>query len=183
MSPENLMIPVDQYYQYHHYHSMFPSGDHRQLIPVFGSEELGSRCSGVSLDHQSAASVNVQNQQTEGEGDGQEGSTVMIKAKIASHPSYPKLLDAYIDCQKVGAPPEMVYLLDEIRREKDMPGQDSVSMCLGVDPELDHFMENYCAILVKYKLDLSRPFDEATSFLNNIEAQLLDLRNGKSKKP
>ncbi|KAK4429810.1 Homeobox protein knotted-1-like 6 [Sesamum alatum] len=180
MSPENLMIPADQYYdEYHIYnHSMFPPGDHRQLIPVFGSEELGSRCSGVSLDHQSA-SINVQNQR-EGDGDGyEEASSVMIKAKIASHPFYPKLLDAYIDCQKVGAPPEMVYLLDEIRREKELSlsRQDSVSMCLGHDPELDHFMETYCAILVKYKWDLWRPFDEATSFLNNIQAQLLHLRN------
>lgn len=43
-------------------------------------------------------------------------------------------------CVQVGAPPEIVCVLDEIRREKDLCKQDAVSMCLGVDPELDEFM-------------------------------------------
>lgn len=33
-------------------------------------------------------------------------------------------------------------------------------------------------MLVKYKLDLKRPFDEATTFLNKIELQLSNLCNG-----
>ncbi|KAK1302412.1 Homeobox protein knotted-1-like 6 [Acorus calamus] len=64
-----------------------------------------------------------------------------IKAKIASHPRYPRLLEAYIDCQK----------------------------------------EMYCDVLVKYKSDLARPFDEATTFLNNIEVQLSNLCKGSSR--
>ncbi|KAI3467554.1 hypothetical protein Pfo_024217 [Paulownia fortunei] len=169
MSPENLMIPME-YHQYHD-HSFISSGDHLYRIPVFGSDELGFQCSVVS--HESASN-NVQNQR---EGDEDEEASSVIKAKIASHPSYPKLLDAYINCQKVGAPPEIVCLLDEIRREKDLCKQDAVSMCLGIDPELDEFMETYCDVLVKYKSDLSRPFDEATSFLNKIETQLVNLCN------
>jgi hypothetical protein len=31
----------------------------------------------------------------------QEEASCAIRAKIASHPLYPKLLEAYIDCQKV----------------------------------------------------------------------------------
>lgn len=105
-----------------------------------------------------------------------------IRAKIASHPFYPKLLQAYIDCQKVGAPPEVVEVLDEIRGESDVVCKKTnvVPSCLGADPELDYFMETYCDILVKYKSDLSRPFDEATSFINNIQTQLADLCNGAS---
>ncbi|KAL1804467.1 hypothetical protein DCAR_0936112 [Daucus carota subsp. sativus] len=100
----------------------------------------------------------------------------LVKAKIASHPYYPRLLQAYIDCQKVGAPPEITCLLDEIQRENEVYDKiDAVSTCVGADPELDEFMETYCSILVKYKSDLSRPFDEATSFLSKIEAQLGDL--------
>ncbi|XP_011071110.1 homeobox protein knotted-1-like 6 isoform X1 [Sesamum indicum] len=169
LSPENLMIAAE--YGQYHYDSMVPSGDYyHRNIPVFDSaEELGFQCSVVS----ESASVNVQNPR-EGDHDDEQASS-LIKAKIASHPSYPKLLDAYIDCQKVGAPPEIARLLDEIRREKDLSKQDAVSMCLGVDPELDEFMETYCDILVKYKTDLSRPFDEATSFLNKIETQLVNL--------
>ncbi|KAL0408594.1 UNVERIFIED_CONTAM: Homeobox protein knotted-1-like 6 [Sesamum radiatum] len=175
LSPENLMIAAE--YGQYHYDSMVPSGDYyHRNIPVFESaEELGFQCSVVS----ESTSVNVQNPR-EGDHDDEQASSV-IKAKIASHPSYPKLLDAYIDCQKVGAPPEIARLLDEIRREKDLSKQDAVSMCLGVDPELDEFMETYCDILVKYKTDLSRPFDEATSFLNKIETQLVNLCKGKSK--
>jgi hypothetical protein len=34
---------------------------------------------------------------------------------------------------------------------------------------------------MKYKADLSRPFDEATTFLNDIEAQFNTLCNGPSR--
>ncbi|KAL3835587.1 hypothetical protein ACJIZ3_010323 [Penstemon smallii] len=171
-SDNNLMLnpAVDiNYIQY--YNSMISSADHNPV--VFGSEELGFQCSVVS---ESASNINnnAQNQK-EGDEENEQASSV-IKAKIASHPSYPKLLDAYINCQKVGAPPEIACLLDEIRREKDFcKREDALPMCLGVDPELDEFMETYYEILVKYKSDLSRPFDEATSFLNNIETQLGNL--------
>ncbi|KVI05671.1 KNOX1-like protein [Cynara cardunculus var. scolymus] len=102
-----------------------------------------------------------------------------IKEKIASHPSYSKLLAAYIDCQKVGAPPEIACLLDDIRLENDVRKRNATaSTCLGIDPELDEFMETYCHVLVKYKSDLARPFDEAAVFLGNIETQLRNLCKG-----
>lgn len=100
----------------------------------------------------------------------------MIKAKIVSHPSYSKLLDAYIECQKLGAPPEISCLLDDIRQENYIRKRNTMgSTCFGVDPELDVFMETFCHILGKYKSDLVRPFDEATVFLGNIETQLRNL--------
>lgn len=116
----------------------------------------------------------------QGGGSGEEVSSA-IRAKIATHPLYPKLLHAYIECQKVGAPPEVAYLLEEIRRGSELCRRNAVSTCLGADPELDEFMETYCDILVKYKSDLARPFDEATAFLNNIETQLNTLCNGASR--
>ncbi|MQM12871.1 hypothetical protein Taro_045790 [Colocasia esculenta] len=88
-------------------------------------------------------------------------STSAIKAKIASHPLYPRLLEAYIDCQKE----------NDIKR-------NAVPSFLGADPELDYFMAMYCDMLVKYKLDIARPFDEATTFLNSIEVQLGNLCKG-----
>uniref|UniRef100_A0A5B7AA31 Putative homeobox protein knotted-1-like 6 n=1 Tax=Davidia involucrata TaxID=16924 RepID=A0A5B7AA31_DAVIN len=162
MSPENLMIPAE--YQM----SLLSSSDNNR-IPIFGSDELISVASAIS----EATSITPEFQR--GQRDDDDMSSV-LKAKIASHPSYPKLLQAYIDCQKVGAPPEIACLLDEIRRENDhVCKRDVVSTCLGADPELDEFMESYCDILVKYKSDLSRPFDEATTFLNTIEMQLGNL--------
>ncbi|KAK9108124.1 hypothetical protein Syun_024135 [Stephania yunnanensis] len=43
------------------------------------------------------------------------------------------------------------------------------------------WLETYCDILVKYKSDLARPFDEATAFLNQIETQLSNLCKGASR--
>ncbi|GLT79489.1 hypothetical protein SLA2020_509750 [Shorea laevis] len=106
-----------------------------------------------------------------------------VRAKIASHSLYPKLLQAYIDCQKVGAPPEVAKRLDEIGGENDTHDVRKRSTAVpspsfGVDPELDHFMETYCDILRKFKSDLSRPFDEAMLFLESMRTQLSHLCHG-----
>ncbi|CAI9103528.1 OLC1v1002027C2 [Oldenlandia corymbosa var. corymbosa] len=93
----------------------------------------------------------------------------LLKAQIANHPLYPNLVSAYVDCKKVGAPPEMASLLEEISKESHpviSPRE------IGADPELDKFMESYCEALRRYKEELLKPFDEATNFLNNIESQL-----------
>ncbi|GFS38932.1 homeobox protein knotted-1-like 6 [Actinidia rufa] len=96
----------------------------------------------------------------------------LIKAQIANHPLYPNLVSAYIECRKVGAPPEMASLLEEISKEN----HPISSRCeIGVDPELDEFMGSYCEALHKYKEELSKPFDEATTFLSDIELQLSNL--------
>ncbi|CAL5418902.1 unnamed protein product [Camellia sinensis] len=163
MSPDNLMFPGD----YQTFYSSSYGADHHR-IPYFGSEELMSAASAIS----EAASITPGVRRNH---ENHDDMSSFIKAKIASHPFYPKLLQAYIDCQKVGAPPEIACLLDEIRRENDFCQRDSVITCLGADPELDEFMETFCDVLVKYKSDLSRPFDEATTFLNKIEIQLGNL--------
>ncbi|KAI7997909.1 Homeobox protein knotted-1-like 6 [Camellia lanceoleosa] len=163
MSPDNLMFPAD----YQTFYSSSYGADHHR-IPYFGSEELMSAASAIS----EAASITPGVRRNH---ENHDDMSSFIKAKIASHPFYPKLVQAYIDCQKVGAPPEIACLLDEIRRENDFCQRDSVITCLGADPELDEFMETFCDVLVKYKSDLSRPFDEATTFLNKIEIQLGNL--------
>ncbi|KAL4278942.1 hypothetical protein GQ457_03G026270 [Hibiscus cannabinus] len=159
MSPENMIFPSD-------YQSRICVSDR---VPAFGSDELISLASAIS----EAASVTPEIQR-------EVDISNVIKAKIASHPYYPRLLEAYIECQKVGAPPAMARILDEILTETDVNKPDTVPSCLGADPELDEFMETYCDVLVKYKSDLSRPFDEATAFLNKIEMQLRNLCTGAS---
>ncbi|KAF9667889.1 hypothetical protein SADUNF_Sadunf15G0070100 [Salix dunnii] len=116
---ENEVAPVVPNY-YHH--MGFPSAAGEASFPFFGSEQL--LCGSSVSD---AASM--------------EEASCAIRDKIASHPLYPRLLEAYIDCQK----------------------------------------EAYCAVLMKYKADLSRPFDEATAFLNDIEAQFNTLCSGASR--
>ncbi|KAI4342907.1 hypothetical protein MLD38_027471 [Melastoma candidum] len=100
-------------------------------------------------------------------------SSDLTKARIATHPLYPQLVSAYIQCHKVGSPPEIASLLEEIGRHNSVAGNCSD---LGADPELDEFMVSYCELLHRYKEELSKPFDEATSFLTNIESQLSNLR-------
>ncbi|RLM94248.1 hypothetical protein C2845_PM08G11170 [Panicum miliaceum] len=105
--------------------------------------------------------------------------TELMKAQIASHPRYPSLLSAYIECRKVGAPPQVASLLEEVNRER-RGGPGAGAGEIGVDPELDEFMDSYCRVLVRYKEELSRPFDEAASFLSSIQAQLSNLCSGGS---
>ncbi|XP_011023778.1 PREDICTED: homeobox protein knotted-1-like 1 isoform X2 [Populus euphratica] len=105
----------------------------------------------------------------------------VIKTQIANHPRYPDLVSAYVECRKVGAPPEMVSLLEDIGR---CSYQINTCYEIGADPELDQFMlllffkESYCEVLHRYKEELSKPFDEATTFLSSIESQLSSLCKG-----
>lgn len=73
-----------------------------------------------------------------------DASLAILRAKITSHALYPKLLEAYIDCQKVGAPPEVARVLDEILRRSavcKVATAGSLSSCVaGADLELDEFM-------------------------------------------
>lgn len=96
----------------------------------------------------------------------------MIKIQIANHPLYPYLLSAYIQCRKVGAPPEMAWVLDQISKEGHTIGSTTQ---IEADPELDEFMESYFAVLHRYKEELSNTFEEATTFLSDIESQLINL--------
>ncbi|XP_078447900.1 homeobox protein knotted-1-like 1 [Wolffia australiana] len=99
-------------------------------------------------------------------------SSELIKAKISSHPRFSVLVSNYIDCRKVGAPRAVALLLEEIRQ-----GRISEEGCseVGVDPELDDFMESYCNLLHRFQEELSKPFKEAASFLSSTEMLLSDL--------
>uniref|UniRef100_A0ACD5X2U4 Uncharacterized protein n=1 Tax=Avena sativa TaxID=4498 RepID=A0ACD5X2U4_AVESA len=93
-----------------------------------------------------------------------------VKAKIMSHPLYPALLRSFIECQKVGAPPETVgrlcALADEIELDSGSQRQEPS------DPELDEFMATYCDVLVRYKQELRRPIQEADQFFRDMEVQM-----------
>ncbi|KAF7047215.1 hypothetical protein CFC21_056163 [Triticum aestivum] len=97
-------------------------------------------------------------------------SSDTIKAKIMSHPLYPALLGAFIDCRKVGAPPEVVgrlsSLVDELR--PNSAGRQEQP----ADPELDQFMETYRDMLVKYSQKLTRQIQDANQFLRSAEAHI-----------
>ncbi|XP_010244154.1 PREDICTED: homeobox protein SBH1 [Nelumbo nucifera] len=99
-----------------------------------------------------------------------DGSSCSIRAKIMAHPHYPRLLSAYVNCQKVGAPPEVVAKLEEACASEEAMGRNGRG-CIGEDPALDQFMEAYCEMLTKYEQELTKPFKEAMMFLSRIECQ------------
>ncbi|TKY74937.1 Homeobox protein knotted- 2 [Spatholobus suberectus] len=102
-----------------------------------------------------------------------------IKAKIIAHPHYFNLLEVYMDCQKVGAPPEVVARLAAVRQDFEARQRSLVrSREICKDPELDQFMEAYYDMLVKYREELTRPIKEAMDFMRRIETQLNTLCNG-----
>ncbi|XP_028755236.1 homeobox protein SBH1-like isoform X2 [Neltuma alba] len=105
--------------------------------------------------------------------DGSSSSCSPVKARIMAHPHYPRLLAAYVNCQKVGAPPETVARLDEAYAAAvaAMGRSGGGSGSTGEDPALDQFMEAYCEMLTKYEQELSKPLKEAMFFLQNIERQ------------
>ncbi|KAF9683335.1 hypothetical protein SADUNF_Sadunf04G0002800 [Salix dunnii] len=92
------------------------------------------------------------------------GSSTSVKAKIMAHPHYHRLLAAYANCQKVGAPPEVVARLEEACASAASMGPAN-TYSIGEDPALDQFMEAYCEMLTKYEQELSKPLKEAMLFL------------------
>ncbi|XP_061340771.1 homeobox protein SBH1-like [Gastrolobium bilobum] len=109
-------------------------------------------------------------------GSSSSSSSSAAKAKIMAHPHYHRLLAAYINCQKVGAPPEVVARLEEACASAvRMAGNSAGSACIGEDPALDQFMEAYCEMLTKYEQELSKPLKEAMLFLQRIECQFKNL--------
>ncbi|CAI9760256.1 unnamed protein product [Fraxinus pennsylvanica] len=93
-----------------------------------------------------------------------------FKAKIMAHPHYHRLLTAFVNCKKIGAPPEVVVRLEEACASAAAMGHNGTSY-IGEDPALDQFMEAYCEMLTKYEHELSKPIKEAMLFLSRIESQ------------
>ncbi|KAK6940321.1 ELK domain [Dillenia turbinata] len=126
---------------------------------------------GGGVHHHQQETLQVENSQVDA-----------IKAKIISHPQYANLLQAYMDCQKVGAPPEVVAMQAAVRQEFETRQRSSMSSNdSSKDPELDRFMEAYYDILVKYREELTRPLQEAMDFMRRIESQLNILSPGPAR--
>ncbi|XP_022926891.1 homeobox protein knotted-1-like LET6 [Cucurbita moschata] len=98
-------------------------------------------------------------------------SSCELKAKIMGHPHYHRLLAAYVNCRKVGAPPDVVARLEGACASALTISGTSCTGCIGEDPALDQFMEAYCEMLTKYEQELSKPFRDAMLFLHRIECQ------------
>ncbi|CAN6322760.1 unnamed protein product [Urochloa humidicola] len=104
------------------------------------------------------------------------GDVESIKAKIISHPHYYSLLAAYLECQKVGAPPEVSARLTAMAQELEARQRTALGgLGNATEPELDQFMEAYHEMLVKFREELTRPLQEAMEFMRKVESQLNSL--------
>ncbi|XP_062098227.1 homeobox protein knotted-1-like 2 [Humulus lupulus] len=172
------------HHHHHHHHHHLPivkteaSTSHHQHVQKFHYDpNLMTRD-----HHQTVQQVHDHHQLPENQDDQPHRSNKeveTIKAKIIAHPQYSNLLEAYMDCQKVGAPPEVVARLGAARQDFESRQRSLVSSReTSKDPELDQFMEAYYDLLVKYRDELTRPIQEAMDFMRRIETQLNMLNNG-----
>lgn len=79
---------------YYQTYSTTDSAHYSHRLPAFGSEHSPSVWSAAS--DAALMAVEIQTERVS-----EEESPGAIRAKIASHPLYPKLVDAFVDCQKV----------------------------------------------------------------------------------
>ncbi|KAL4585371.1 hypothetical protein LXL04_009990 [Taraxacum kok-saghyz] len=163
----SVIFPTQDHHHHHHHHHQSNCGSSAMILEGNNSNIND----GGSLGFISSSSCSSS-----------------VKAKIMSHPHYPRLLSAYLNCQKIGAPPEVVERLEESCRASVMAAMSASSgygggcagstsgggtgtTTVGQDPALDQFMEAYCEMLIKYEQELSKPFKEAMLFLSRIESQ------------
>ncbi|XP_065879870.1 homeobox protein SBH1 [Euphorbia lathyris] len=168
-NPMMMMMPLMTHHHHHHHHQNADSSSNNPLFlphPSKNQEHNRNPSSGSSmiLDDQTHTNTACYFMDTNNE------NTASVKAKIMAHPHYNRLLSAYFNCQKVGAPPEIAARLEEACASAATMGPTGTS-CLGEDPGLDQFMEAYCEMLTKYEQELSKPFKEAMLFLQRVECQ------------
>lgn len=137
----------------------------RSGVSEFGHQQQEKEGMGASLEVESASASST---------DQQRASIDLMKSKIAGHPDYPRLLAAYMDCRKTGAPADVVSALEEVSEQRQLERR-TPTMSIGEDPELDQFMEAYCEMLRRHQAELARPYKEGMEFINNVEAQLSSL--------
>ncbi|XP_009134082.1 homeobox protein knotted-1-like 1 isoform X2 [Brassica rapa] len=150
------------------------STPHRPTNASVKSEASSSR-----INHYSMLMKAIHNTQ-EANNNNNNNDMESMKAKIIAHPHYSTLLHAYLDCQKIGAPPEVVDKITAARQEFEARQQRPTASvtALSRDPELDQFMEAYCDMLVKYREELTRPIEEAMEYIRRIESQISMLCQG-----
>ncbi|KAI3838694.1 hypothetical protein MKW92_008267 [Papaver armeniacum] len=149
------------YHHHHHHHQMYGDHDDDNDKHAAAGYYFMMKHNNIDKQHDNTSS-----------------SSSFKRAKIMAHPHYLRLLTAYINCQKIGAPAEVVKKLEEIFASEEIRMSSSSSGgvgSLGEDPGLDQFMEAYCEMLSKYEQELTKPFKEAMIFISNIEAQLKNL--------
>nr|QUP52050.1 KNOX class 1 transcription factor [Isoetes lacustris] len=143
----------------------FPHYSNAKELGVEFSDSSISNASDLQPDKRPISSNSVQSEND------------VMKAAIVSHPHYPQLVAAHMNCRKVGASPEITSQIDEyIQNLHEF--QPAVTTNCGEDPELDQFMATYYAMIVHYEGEISKTFQQAVAFCKKFEQQLNVITNG-----
>ncbi|CAN8240764.1 unnamed protein product [Cochlearia groenlandica] len=159
-----MMMPIMSSHQQQHHHDGYAYKSHHHQQSSIIKTKVASSSSLMEMHHQNdIVSSGINNL-----------SCSSVKAKIMAHPHYQRLLVAYVNCQKVGAPPEVAARLEEAYMASAAE-MGATTGRLGEDQGLDQFMEAYCEMLIKYEKELSKPFKEAMLFLQRLDSQFKTL--------
>ncbi|XP_074270155.1 homeobox protein knotted-1-like LET6 isoform X1 [Silene latifolia] len=182
MVPSSLSSHQQQHYQnhnshhqHHHHHHHHPNNSKKLCCSSASCSSTAAAAAaaaaGGCYDHVMEMENNI-NINTNSNSNNNNNSN-NIKAQIMAHPHYPRLISAFVNCQKVGAPPEVVARLEEAEAMamNQGGGGGGGGGYIGEDPGLDQFMEAYSEMLTKYEQELSKPFKEAMLFLSKIDCQ------------
>ncbi|MED6207819.1 Homeobox protein knotted-1-like [Stylosanthes scabra] len=112
-----------------------------------------------------------QDQEEEEEEEEDEENNEILKRRISNHPLYGLLVEAHLECLKVGdiSNLERQLKMDPIQAMK----QQNLNMFS--QSELDLFMEAYCLALGKLKEAMEEPKQKSMAFINNMHSQLKEL--------
>ncbi|RDX67468.1 Homeobox protein KNOX3, partial [Mucuna pruriens] len=100
-----------------------------------------------------------------------EENNEILKRRISNHPLYGLLVEAHLDCLKVG---DISNLERELKIDQ-MQAMEKQNLGMFSQSELDLFMEAYCLALGKLKEAMVEPQQKSMAFINNMHSQLREL--------
>ncbi|KAG4388428.1 hypothetical protein JHK82_025422 [Glycine max] len=101
----------------------------------------------------------------------EEENNEILKRRISNHPLYGLLVEAHLDCLKVG---DISNLERELKIDQ-MQATEKQNLGMFSQSELDLFMEAYCLALGKLKEAMVEPQQKSMAFINNMHSQLREL--------
>ncbi|QCD92345.1 KNOX2 protein [Vigna unguiculata] len=119
----------------------------------------------------------LQQQDHDDEEEVEEQNNEILKTRISNHPLYGVLLQAHLDCLKVG---EISKLEREVKID-EMKAREKQKLDMLSQSELDLFMEAYCLALGKLKEAMVEPQQKSMAFINNMHSQLREITNPSSE--
>ncbi|KAG5009512.1 hypothetical protein JHK87_018027 [Glycine soja] len=150
---------------------------------LYGISKVHFSCSKIDMESERPSTINEtykQQQELEEEEDDdddddneeeEEENNEILKRRISNHPLYGLLVEAHLDCLKVG---DISNLERELKIDQ-MQATEKQNLGMFSQSELDLFMEAYCLALGKLKEAMVEPQQKSMAFINNMHSQLREL--------